>query len=81
MKTIIATALLAAAAQATRPLSAEDFSFVQFIAKNGKHYRSTEEYQKRFRNFKHAYTFVQKHNANPDKTASVGINYFADWSQ
>jgi len=76
MRTFIAAAV---AAVATAVMSEEEFAFIQFIAKYGRNYKSTEEYQERFANFMKMDAEIKKFNSM-GLSSVHGHNKFSDRS-
>jgi len=79
MKIIIASALLAAAAQAT-VISEHEFAWIQFVSEHGKHYKTVEEYEMRHANWEKTHDYINMHNANTHRTSTVGHNFMSDWT-
>jgi len=55
--------------------------FAEYVAKFGKNYPTMQEYQFRYIEFAKTYAQILKHNMVKDKTSTVGLNKFADWTE
>lgn len=53
-------------------------AFQRFKAYHEKSYRDADEEAKRFALFKHSLSLARKHNAQTDRTWTMGLNQFAD---
>jgi C1A family cysteine protease len=54
--------------------------FAEYVAKFGKNYPTKEEYEFRFTQFAKTYTEILMHNMKADKTSTMGLNKFSDWT-
>eukprot|EP00355_Strombidium_rassoulzadegani_P008291 CAMPEP_0168619034 /NCGR_PEP_ID=MMETSP0449_2-20121227/6389_1 /TAXON_ID=1082188 /ORGANISM="Strombidium rassoulzadegani, Strain ras09" /LENGTH=330 /DNA_ID=CAMNT_0008659947 /DNA_START=12 /DNA_END=1004 /DNA_ORIENTATION=+ len=61
-------------------ISLQERQFFDFIATYGKTYGTVEEYNYRLGIFAENLAFIEEHNSENDKTSTVGINKFADFS-
>ena len=76
MRTIIATAFTCAVS-AIHPTG---FKFMQYLAQQGKSYKTIEEFSMRLENFEKTDAFIDEWNANNEKTSTVGHNFLSDWT-
>ena len=84
MKTSFAVALAAVAATsaAAAPLTQEQYQFLftRFVDTYEKSYESNSFFSK-FNTFKNNVDLILAHNANPEKTFTMGMNQFGDLTQ
>jgi len=78
MKTFATIALFGAASAL---LTEDDYSFMSYIAKWNKFYGTTEEYAFRMAEWRKKDRVIKMHNANPDRTSTLGHNHLSDWTQ
>jgi cathepsin L len=58
-----------------------DFTFERYSKEHRKSYvRGTAEYEQREQNFKAALAEVVRHNSNPRRSFTKGLNHLSDWS-
>lgn len=80
MKFIIASLLGLTAADRTISDTDLNMKFLHYLAKYGKEYKTTEEFNFRKAIFEANYDLVYSHNSNPNKRFTMGLNKFADWT-
>lgn len=69
------------ASQDSGLISAAEMEFFKFIASHGKTYGTKAEYNFRLGVFAEKLAFIEEHNSRNDATSTVGLNFFADWTQ
>jgi hypothetical protein len=72
--------VLATLAASTLALSEIESSFLSYITKFGKSYKSIEEYEQRLRNFAVKDALIKQHSQEEGHTYTVGHNHMSDWS-
>jgi hypothetical protein len=59
-----------------------DFTFERYMKEHRKKYvRGTAEYERREANFKRTLEDVVRHNSNPRKSYTKGLNHLSDWDK
>jgi hypothetical protein len=76
MQSFIALALFGAVSA----LDTATYKFMQFLSKQNKYYTSLEEFNMRLQIFSVVDEFIEKHNADVNKTSTVGHNFLSDWT-
>jgi len=54
--------------------------YFDYISNFGKSYGTKAEYKFRLAEFSKKMVEIEAHNANPDKTHTLGVNMFTDWT-
>jgi len=74
MKSFVISALFGAVAAFDDTLA----KFMRYLSKQNKSYISIQEFNMRLAHFAKTDEFIEKWNANGDKTSTVGHNFFSD---
>ena len=73
-------ALIAIAGVASALVAEDDFNFYRYAAEFNKSYGSTEEFAIRQAEWKKSDDAIKAHNADENKTFTLGHNYMSDWT-
>jgi len=76
-----AVAALLGVASATELLTTADYEFMKYVSEHGKSYATKAEFEFRANIFKAHLAEVNAHNANPENTHRLAVNFFADMTQ
>jgi len=76
-----ATALLLASASADQIMSENEYKFMSYITKFGKHYGTVAEYKFRLGLFEKRIAEHEAHNSKKGATSTQGQNQFTDWTE